>query len=145
MAVPNIEGTYQLVRRELPDGTTQFPPALKGLLPFTGQFRNFSVIWKDEQGKYYAECYVARYTLTKEKYTETQEYLIVDDQIGGKGVSHDLSNAVASSPVTIEGTRIRLALPQPFEQALNISVEIEGDKLKATGKDLFIDYWEKVA
>ena len=27
MVAPNIEGTYQLVRRELPDGTVQFPPA----------------------------------------------------------------------------------------------------------------------
>jgi hypothetical protein len=142
---PNIEGTCQPVRRELPDGKTQFPPALKGLLTFTSQFRNFSVIWKDEKGKYFAECYVARYTLSKEKYTETQEYLIIDDQIGGKGVRHDLSNALASSPVTIEGNRIRLALPQPFEQALNISVEFAGGKLKATGKDLFVDYWEKVA
>ena len=28
MVAPNIEGTYQLVRRELPDGTVQFPPAM---------------------------------------------------------------------------------------------------------------------
>ena len=32
MVAPNIEGTYQLVRRELPDGTVQFPPAMKGMI-----------------------------------------------------------------------------------------------------------------
>ena len=29
MVAPSIEGTYQLVRRELPDGTVQLPPAVK--------------------------------------------------------------------------------------------------------------------
>ena len=45
----------------------------------------------------------------------------------------------------INGERITFALPQAFEQALAITVEFEGAKLKATGKDLFIDYWEKVS
>jgi hypothetical protein len=37
------------------------------------------------------------------------------------------------------------ALPQPFEQALSITGEFEAATLKATEKDLFIDYWEKVS
>ena len=82
MVAPNIEGTYQLVRRELPDGTVQFPPAMKGMITYTKEFRNFSVVWKDDQGRFYSECYVARYTLTDQEYAETSEYLIVDDQIG---------------------------------------------------------------
>lgn len=145
MTTPDIEGTYQLVRRELPDGTVQHPPAVKGIITFTKQIRNFSVVWKDDQGRFYSECYVARYTLTDQEYTETSDYLIVDDQIGGKGISYDLSNNTAKSPVSIEGERITFALPQPFEKALSITVEFEGTTLKATGKDLFIDYWEKVS
>ena len=69
----------------------------------------------------------------------------MDDQIGDKGISYDLSNTTAKSPVSIDGGRIRFALPQPFEQALSITVEFDGATLKATGKDLFIDYWEKVS
>ena len=141
MVAPNIEGTYQLVRRELPDGTVQFPPAMKGMITYTKEFRNFSVVSKDDQGRFYSECYVARYTLTDQEYAETSEYLIVDDQIGDKGISYDLSNTTAKSPVSIDGGRIR----QPFEQALSITVEFDGATLKATGKDLFIDYWEKVS
>ena len=38
-----------------------------------------------------------------------------------------------------------MEVPQPFEQALSITVEFDGATLKATGKDLFIDYWEKVS
>ena len=144
MNAPNIEGTYKLVRRELPDGTVQLPPVVKGMLTMTKEMRNFSVVWKDDKGKYYSECYVARYTLTEKEYTETSEYLIVNDQIGGRGISYDLSNTTAKSPVTFDGVRVRFALPQPFEKALSIIAEFDATTLKATGKDLFIDYWEKV-
>ena len=142
---PNIEGTYQLVRRELPDGTILLPPTVKGILTYTKEFRIFSVLWQDDTGKFYSESYVARYTLTDEEYVETQEYLIVDDQIGGKGISYDLSDTMATSKVAIDGERITFALPQAFEQALSVTLEFEGAKIKATGEDLFIDYWEKVS
>jgi hypothetical protein len=144
MVAPSIEGTYQLVRRELPDGTVQRPPAVKGLLTYTKAFRNFSVVWRDEGGRFYSECYVARYTLTEREYAETAEYLIVDDQIGGTGIRYDLSPTTATAPVSLDGGRVRFALPQPFEQALSITVEFDGTTLTATGKGLFIDYWEKV-
>ncbi len=145
MVASSIEGSYQLVRRELPDGTVQFPPDLKGMLTYTREFRNFSVVWKDDEGRFYSECYVARYVLSDQEYTETSEYLIVNDQIGGKGISYDLSNAIARSPVTYDDGRICFAAPHPFEKALSITLEFDGAQLKASGKDLFMDYWEKVS
>ncbi len=69
----------------------------------------------------------------------------MNDEISGKGISYDLSNNTAKSPIPILGARLSFALPQPFEKTLSITVEFDGDKLKATGKDLFIDYWEKVS
>jgi len=145
MTAPSIEGTYHLVRRALPDGTVQHPPLLKGMITFTKGFRNFSIVWKDGNGKYYSECYVARYKLTDKEYEETSEYVIVDDQIGGKGVTYDLSNNTVKSAVSVNGKRISFAMPHPFEKALSIEVEFEGSKMNATGEGLFIDYWEKVA
>ena len=47
--------------------------------------------------------------------------------------------------MTLDGSRITFALPQPFERALSITVELDGASLKATGKDLFVDYWDKVS
>ena len=145
MSKPTIEGTYALVRRELPDGTVQVPPVVKGMITFTKEFRNFSVVWYDDKGRYYSECYVAHYALTEKHYTETSEYLIVNDQIGGKGISYDLSANTAQSEVLVDGQRISFELPQPFEKALSISAEFDGPSLKATGKGLFIDYWERVS
>lgn len=144
MNTTGIEGTYQLVKRELPDGTVQNPPLVMGMVTFTRGFRNFSVVWKDDEGKFYSECYVARYTLTDEEYTETSVYLIVDDQIGGKGISYDLTKNTARSEVAVDGGRVSFALPHPFERALSITVEFEDGTIKATGKDLFVDYWEKI-
>ena len=145
MVSPSIEGTYQLVSRELPDGTVLRSPVVNGMCTFTKEYRNFSVIWKDDKDLFYSEAYVARYTLTDKEYTETSEYLVVNDQIGGKEISYDLSNNTAKSPVSFDGERIKFDLPQPFEKALFITVEFSGDKIKAAGKDLFIDYWEKVS
>jgi hypothetical protein len=143
--VQSIAGTYRLVRRELPDGTVQSPPQVMGMLTLTNEYRNFSVVWKDDKGKFYSECYVARYTLTESRYSETAEYLIVNDQIGAKGINYDLSARTASSPVTVDGGSIRFALPQPFEKALSIEVEFAAGGMTAKGKDLFVDHWEKVS
>ena len=48
-----IEGTYQLVSRKLPDGTVQSPPNIMGALTYTKTHRNFNVIWKEAQGKFF--------------------------------------------------------------------------------------------
>ena len=145
MTTPSIEGTYQLAKRELPDGSVQHPPDVMGMVTFTKEFRNFSVVWSDDEGKFYSECYVARYMLTDQEYIETSEYLIVDDQIGGKAISYDLTKTTAKSEVSVDGGRISFALPQSFEKALSITVVFDGDNLTATGKDLFADYWERVS
>ena len=145
MGTPSIVGTYQLIRRELPDGTVRVPPMVKGMFTYTEEFRNFSVLWQDDQGKFYSVCYVARYTLTDTEYSETSEYVISDDQIHRKGIRYDLSHSTAKSPVSYDGKRIRFALPQPFEKALSVTLEFEGPKLTATAKDQFVDYWEKVS
>ena len=149
MERPNIKGTYQLVRRELPDGTFQHPPVVKGMFTYTEEFRNFSVLWIDDDGKYYSECYVARYTLTDSEYKETSEYIINHDQIRRKDwrkdFSYDLSNNTASSQVSYDNGVISFALPQPFEKELSIILEFKGNELIATAEGLFIDYWEKVS
>jgi hypothetical protein len=145
MAMPSIEGTYRLVRRELPDGTVQHPPLVKGMLTYTKEYRNFSVVWKDDDGRYYSSCYVARYKLRDKEYTETSEYIILHDPARVEGVSYDLSENTARSPVSVEGRRVRFALQQPFERALSVTLEFDGRRLTATGKDRFVDSWEKVS
>ena len=56
---PNIEGTYKLISRKLPDGTMQTSPQVMGLLTYTKSHRNFNVIWKDAKGKFFSYSLVS--------------------------------------------------------------------------------------
>lgn len=136
----SIEGTYRLVSRELPDGTKQAPPDVVGLLTYTKDYRNFNVHWKDPQGKSFSISLMATYNLTDKEYSEKSLYFMVNDEIGGKGISYDLAGPTGSSPVTIKEGRIEFQLPLHGEP----SIVFEGDKFKATRPGVFIDYWEKV-
>lgn len=135
---PNIEGTYKLVSRKLPDGTTKSPPDVMGVLTYTNSYRNFNVVWKNDEGKFFSYSLASTYKLTPSEYTETLMFSILNDQIGGKEIKYDLSGQSQNVPVTIEGNRIKIKLP--FDP---VTVVFEGDKFTAEGAD-FVDFWEKV-
>jgi hypothetical protein len=136
---PNIEGTYQLVSRKLPDGTTFAPPDIIGLLTYTKSHRNFNIIWKDAKGKFFSYSVVSTYKLTPSEYSETILFSILNDQIGGKDIVYDLSRPTQTVPVKVEGGRLQFKLP--FDPP---AVIFEGDKMTATAEGRFVDVWEKV-
>src|SRR5438105_2347011 len=88
----NIQGTYKLVSRDLPDGTKQHEPEVIGLVTFTQDMRNFNVAWKDKAGKHFSAASVSKYKLTPTQYTETNLYCLMNDEIGGKTLQYDLSD-----------------------------------------------------
>ena len=140
---PSIEGTYRLVSRDLPDGSTQVPPAIDGLDTYTRGYRNFNIYWKDARGKVFSVSELATYQLTAKEYREKTIFFLVNDEIGGKGVTYDLSGPSGASPVTIKGTRIETQLPLHGEP----EIVFEGNKATATGKGVygtFVDHWERV-
>ena len=137
---PNIEGTYRLVSRDLPDGTKQVPPSIVGLLTFTEHDRNFNIYWKDAGGKAMSISSISTYQITNKEYRETNVYYLVNDEIGGKGLSYDLSGSSGISPVAIKGTRIETKFPLHGEP----NVVFEGNKMTATSERAFVDHWERV-
>jgi hypothetical protein len=138
-SAPTIEGTYQLISRQLPDGTMQRAPAIMGLLTYTKGYRNFNIIWKDAAGKFFSYSIVSTYKLTPTQYSETLLFSILNDQIGGKEISYELSGQTRSAPVTVQGGRIQFQ--PPFDPPAFV---FEGDKLTATAEGRFVDVWEKV-
>ena len=110
-AAPSIEGTYMLESRELPNGTKEVPPAVVGLLTYTQGYRNFNVYWKYAKGKAFSISSVATYKLNEKEYSEKSIYYMVNDEIGGKGISYDLSGATGSSPVSMKEGRVEFQLP----------------------------------
>ena len=137
---PSIEGTYKLVSRELPNGTKQGPPDVLGLITYTKEYRNFNVYVKDATGTSFSISSISTYKLTDKEYSEKNIYYMVNDEGGGKGVTYDVSGSTAISPVSVKDRRIEFQLPLHGEP----SVVFEGDKLTATRKGAFIDYWGKV-
>lgn len=137
---PSIEGTYQLVSRDLPDGTKQVPPDVGGLLTYTKEHRNLNVYWTGGAGKASSVSAVGTYRLTKKEYSEKNSYYLVNDEVGGQPPVYDLSSHTGASPVSIEGNRIAFKLPLHDEP----SVVFEGDKATATREGVFVDHWEKV-
>ncbi len=141
----NIEGSYILTHRELPDGTVQRPPEVLGFYTNTKAHRHNTVAWKRADGKVYSESYLAEYQLAEGRYSETMIYLTVDDQLSGKATTHEFSTQSASSPVSVEKGVIKFAAPQPFEKAFSLRFEFEKNTFKAIAPGMFVDYWEKVS
>ncbi len=127
---PSLEGSYRLASRDLPGGSRQVPPAIDGLITYTKGYRNFNIYWKDASGKLFSVSSVATYDLTPKEYREKSIFFLVNDEIGGKGVSYDLSGESGASPVTITGMRVEMQLPLHGEP----QIAFEGNRVTATGK-----------
>lgn len=136
---PSLVGTYKLIMRQLPDGTKQTAPEVMGLLTYTETHRNFNVIWKDANGKFFSYSLVSTYKLTATEYTETVLFSELNDQIGGQPIKYDLTGPSQTVPVKITGSRIEIKMP--FDP-----VTIVFDENWVTGKaeGRFTDYWERV-
>ena len=140
---PGIEGTYRLVRRELPDGRVQQPPQVLGHHSYTRTHRHTTVAWKDAAGQWYSQSYVAVYRLSPDRYVEAPVYLAVSDPAGGSGPVNKVGGDAVQSPVTTADGTVRFEAPAPFERALNIEFEYDNGGFRATGRGLFVDYWVK--
>ena len=136
-----LEGSYKLVYRELPDGTKQSQPDVMGLMTYTKEFRNFNVYWKDAEGKSFSVSYVASYKLTDEEYSEKSIYYMENDEINGNELRYDFSGLSGTSTVSVRNGRMEFCLPLHDAPC----VVFAGDKFTASKPSVFVDYWEKVA
>jgi hypothetical protein len=139
-----IEGTWELVSRELADGSKVVPPKIVGMLTYTRQYRNFNVFWARPDGKPVSLAYIAKYRLTAREYQETPLYWH-SNNLGADGESYRIpAGKDRKTPVTRAGRRIE------FEVAAEPPVlAFDGASMTATAKDVngmiqFVDLWKKV-
>lgn len=137
--VPNMVGTYKLIMRELPDGTKQTAPDVMGLLTLTEKYRNFNIVWQDDNGKRFSYSIVSQYELTPIQYTETIIFSIMNDEIGGKQINYDLIGETRTVPIGVYGSKVKIDLP--FDP---ISIIFEENWITAKTEDQITDYWERV-
>jgi hypothetical protein len=145
-AATSIVGTWKLVSRKMPDGTTVTPPMCQGLQTFTKTMRNFNVCWVDGTGKHFSYSVISTYQLTDKEYTENLMYSCMNDEIGvmkdkpaGGGPTYVTKSESKTVPVTVDGSKISFKLPFDPPQAV-----FDGNTLTATLEGGFVDTWERI-
>lgn len=133
-----IEGTWRLVKRQLPDGTVQTAPTVVGFSTLTNGTRHLNVFWQTPDGRPASVGSISIFKLTSNEYTETMILSVLDDG-SGNPVVYNFSGETKTVAVMREGGRISYQLP--FDPP---SVVFEGDKITATLEDAFVDHWERV-
>lgn len=118
---PDIAGSYRLVERVLPDGTTVTPPDIVGFMTYTDRHRNFNIVWPNPDGEPTAISYVAEYSLDAESYCETP--------------LHWLQYNLSEPGVKLEA---------PADKGEPVVVEFDGDGFTATAEGQFADHWKRV-
>ena len=134
-----IEGTYQLVSRELPDGTVLRPPEIGGFMTFTAGLRHFQAVLPDGEGNRVLISFVARYSLTDSEYRHTVLYAASAGDASA-GISHVQDEDAVDSPVTRSAGAIEFQDPSDgpmlrFDAAGVVATDAEG---------AFVDRWERI-
>ena len=137
-AEPAFAGTWQLVKRKLPDGTILTPPSVGGMSTTTALGLNhLNVFWHTPNGKAASVSSITQYEWSDTELTATRLFSAFDDG-SGKGVAYAASAETKRAPVRRDGTRI--SYQHPFDPP---ALVFEGDKMTATAEGLFVDYWER--
>jgi hypothetical protein len=138
-AIPDITGTYELVKRVMSDGREILPPALGGLYSMSHGRRNFNIFWREDDGTLASESMITRYTLTAGVYCEEIAFTL-QNNVARPGVSSDAPATTRHcSPVTLKNGRITF---EPVGEGVVLSFDKDG--LTATAAGQFVDHWKKV-
>jgi hypothetical protein len=138
-ATPSVVGTYELVKRVLPEGRELLPPAVAGLYTLIHGRRNFNVAWTENDGKPASLSMIAAYTLTGGKYCQKVKFWL-QNNIGKPGLSNEAPAAANDcSPVTVKDGTVTFQEPGGMPV-----LSFDKDGLTATAAGQFVDYWKKL-
>jgi len=135
----SIEGTWTLMSRRLPDGTTVKPPDVQGIMSLADGHRNMNMLWRTPEGNWASWSAMTTYRLSDTQYTETLLFGISNDPGSGKGLRYFVSGTTRSGAVTREGQKIEIK--QPFD---GVRWLFEGDTETTTNPSGSLDDWERV-
>ena len=137
---PSIRGTYELVKRVLPDGTEQMPPTVVGLADWTATHRNFNVAWHDADGRRTSVSTITTYTLSDQKYCEKIVFLLTHN-LDGEGVGTEPRAASEDGCAAVRRTGSGLEVELPYEPPVLV---FDDDGFVATLEGAFVDTWRKI-
>lgn len=134
-----ISGSYRLVKRVLPDGTTLVPPAVVGFQTFGEGYRNFNVKWTQPDGTPVSLTVLATYDLTPAKYCE-HPLLWVQNNLNGPGVSYQWpAEKEECSDVRADGGKLTFQI-----KGEPVVATFDANSMTAVAAGMFTDVWERL-
>ena len=138
-APPNIDGTYQLVKRVMADKKEITSPMIEGLYTLSHGHGNLNIFWKKDDGKLASESTILRYQLSAGKYCEWIVYT-VRNEIDTPGVSTQAPD-VSDHCTTIEERQGKILFSPPGE---GVMTSFDENGFTATASGELTDTWIKV-
>jgi hypothetical protein len=133
----DMDGTWRLVKRKLPDGSVLMPPAVQGLVNISRGMEQTIVFWRTPDGKPASLAQIDRLEVSGSEIAATPILVIFDDG-SGKPPLYTVGGERKRAPLSRQAGRITYQHPThpPF-------VVLEGDSFTATLDGVFTDYWER--
>jgi len=138
-SLPSIDGTYELTKRVMADGTVLRPPSVVAVYALAnGQF-SLNLFIRNRDGTVASESTVGRYTFSADKYCEWIVYTIRNN-LDKPEVTND-APAVTDhcTPVTSKNGQFTFSPPG---EAVEVSFGAEGFTARIDGE--FVDHWRKI-
>jgi len=138
-AIASIDGTYELTKRVITNGTVLRPPSIAALYTLADGRFSLNLFVKNADGTIASESSVGRYTFSADKYCEWIEYTTRKD-LDRPGVTNETPPVTDHCvPVTVKDGRFKFSPPG---EGVEVSFGSEEFTAKVGGE--FIDYWKKI-
>jgi len=138
-ASPSIDGSYELTKRVMADGTILQPPSVVALYSLAHGKFNLNLFVKNRDGTIASESTIGRYTFSTSKYCEWIVYTTRNnlDKPGVTNEAPDLTDHCA--PVTSKNGRFNFSPPGE-----GVAASFASDGFTATIGNEFVDHWQKI-
>ena len=138
----DLDGTWRLVMRKLPDGTMQTPPTVQGRFTTKNGVNQLIVFWPTPEGKSASLSEITKWEWSENEVAATPLLVIFDDG-SGKPPVYAVGGETKRMPITRQGGRVSYQHPiDPVFIVWEGEVS-EASKMTATLEG-FVNYWEKV-
>ena len=138
-SIRSIDGTYELTKRVMADGTILRPPSIVALYNLDrGQF-NLNLFVKNRDGTIASESTIGRYTFSEKKYCEWIVYTIRYN-LDKPGVTNE-APAVTDHCAPVSAKNGRFNFSPPGE---GVAMSIGPEGFTAKMGDEFVDHWRKL-
>ena len=134
----DMDGTWRLVSRKLPDGTVLSPPTVQGMSSTKNGMNQLIVFWPAPDGSSASLSSISKWEWSETEVAATPMLVIFDDG-SGKPPVYAVGGETKRMPVTRHGGQMSYQHPidPPF-------IVWDGNKMTATIEGVFVDYWERV-